>query len=309
MNINPNCSLNKNLHLSLVIATRDNVIKLSEFLDKLLLCEKPNSWEIILADNGSTDNTKESVQKYQGILPIKYIYVEQQGKSRALNQALKYVTGEIILFSDDDIIPDKMWLISHIRNMSENNDVSVIGGRIIVDNTMLPLWLANSYNLKGILVSEHEPAKIKSTYSQGQFPFGPNLSVRKKLLENIKDPWPENIGPGTDMPVGDETIFITKISKITDERIYCPDCIVEHKPVIKDNILYDFVHRSFMGGFVAGFYLLRGDEKSTSNSIGKLAAYRISSCRSIKEFICIVSRAIGFYSGYMLKYFRKQLSH
>ncbi|AEF99636.1 glycosyltransferase [Methylomonas methanica] len=78
-------------------------------------------YEIIIVNDGSTDNTESILRPYLG--RIIYISKENGGKSTALNEALKYATGDFIwIFDDDDIaLPDA--LERHLIVFKENPDI------------------------------------------------------------------------------------------------------------------------------------------------------------------------------------------
>ena len=62
-------------------------------------------FEIIVADNNSSDDTKEVVKEWQtkSDVPIKYIFEPRQGAHFARNTAAKHSSGEILYFTDDDM--------------------------------------------------------------------------------------------------------------------------------------------------------------------------------------------------------------
>jgi glycosyltransferase involved in cell wall biosynthesis/ubiquinone/menaquinone biosynthesis C-methylase UbiE len=76
------------------------------------VCEAINSclnqtfrnFEIIVIDDGSTDNTKEALKRYGS--SIRYVYQENQGRAEARNRGIKLAEGEYIAFLDDD----DLWL-------------------------------------------------------------------------------------------------------------------------------------------------------------------------------------------------------
>ncbi|MBD2497627.1 hormogonium polysaccharide biosynthesis glycosyltransferase HpsE [Nostoc sp. FACHB-280] len=74
------------------------------------------SWEIIIVDNNSTDNTAKLIQKYQQnwqqAFPLKYIFEPKQGAAFARNKAVFEAQSELIGFLDDDNLPAPNWIIS-----------------------------------------------------------------------------------------------------------------------------------------------------------------------------------------------------
>lgn len=288
------------MQLSVILSTRNNACMLGGFLQALCECDMPESWEVIIVDNASEDETPDVISSFGSKLPMKYCYQPFPGKSISLNMGLSESGGDIVLFTDDDVIPDKHWLINHIRVMETNPEINIVGGRILVDREIMPSWLARSYNLRGILVTEHDKGGEPSLYPDGDYPFGPNMSVRKSRLEGKKNPWPENIGPGTDIPVGDESAFCRVISEPSDrDRLYSPTCIVRHRPRIGGNFFLQAVRRCFLGGYTAAILFpgIQRPENKTAGTLIKYTGWRLFKLRSLQELVCVGSRALGYAWG------------
>lgn len=65
--------------------------------------------ELIFVEDGSTDGTYELLQEYKKLDPrIKVVHLEEnrEGKPKALNEGLKYATGELIALMDADCVPE-----------------------------------------------------------------------------------------------------------------------------------------------------------------------------------------------------------
>ena len=79
--------------------------------------------EIIVVDDGSTDNTKEILQQYKD---IKYFYMEHKGISAARNLALEKSKGEYIAFcdSDDYWLPEK--INTQLQYFKNNPDCKIV---------------------------------------------------------------------------------------------------------------------------------------------------------------------------------------
>lgn len=100
--------------ISIIIPTYNRRHFLQEAIDSVLaqkaFQQKKYDFEIIIVDDGSSDGTRELIEKIDG--PIRYFYQPHQGVSRARNFGLEMAKGEFIAFldSDDLWLPDKIKL-------------------------------------------------------------------------------------------------------------------------------------------------------------------------------------------------------
>ena len=95
-----------------------------------------DKYEIIIADNNSTDNTKQVILELQSRSPVnlKYIFEPRQGAHHARNTAAKESTGDFLYYTDDDMIADEDLLTNMTRVFEIDKNVAVVGGRV------LPKW-------------------------------------------------------------------------------------------------------------------------------------------------------------------------
>lgn len=108
--------MNGSLDFSIVIPTYNGANRLPELLDRLQnqVNTENISWEIIVVDNNSTDNTAEVVRQYQEhwtfSYPLKYYLEDKQGAAYARKKGVTVASGEIIGFLDDDNYPLANWV-------------------------------------------------------------------------------------------------------------------------------------------------------------------------------------------------------
>jgi glycosyltransferase involved in cell wall biosynthesis len=101
---------------TLAIPTYNGASRLPELLERLQnqLHTEHFSWEIIVVDNNSTDNTAKIVQNYQATwqhpYPLKYCFEPKQGAAHARHTAVKQAQGKYIGFLDDDNYPTSNWV-------------------------------------------------------------------------------------------------------------------------------------------------------------------------------------------------------
>lgn len=93
---------------SIVLPTYNRAHMLPKAIESVL-SQTFNDWELIIVDDGSTDDTKKIVEGYTD-QRIKYIYQDNQERSAARNNGIEHATGEYICFldSDDYFLPEKL---------------------------------------------------------------------------------------------------------------------------------------------------------------------------------------------------------
>ena len=108
--------MEKPLLLSVIICTFNRAELLKQVLDSLTLQTiAHDKFEVIIIDDGSTDNTREIADFFSGKLPIKYFYQKNAGLASAKNHGTYASQGKIVLFLDDDDVATPTLLEEHIK--------------------------------------------------------------------------------------------------------------------------------------------------------------------------------------------------
>lgn len=102
------------MKFSIIIPTYNRAAFLPKAIDSVL-AQTYTDWELIIVDDGSTDNTSEVVRKYTDER-IRYIYQENAERSAARNKGIQHATGEYVCFMDSDTYmkPERLALLSEV---------------------------------------------------------------------------------------------------------------------------------------------------------------------------------------------------
>ena len=222
------------MDLSLIVATRNRAGSLSSLFDALARQQLPPGveWEFVIVDNGSTDSTKLCISDEQqcGRLPLAPQVEPQPGKSRALNLAMRHARGRLWLFTDDDVLPDPLWIASYLEAARQHPARNGFAGRV------LPKWMGP---LPPWLHTDGEfavPRGITNTRDFGLephllppevIPGGVNTALRADAAQLIGH-FRVDLGPGTTNPYAEDTEFMRRFVAHHGPFWYVPQALLFH---------------------------------------------------------------------------------
>lgn len=211
------------MKLSIIIASYNRAESLLKFLRELSRQRVPDSldWEVVIVDNNSTDGTKSAIAPVTEENPhrFRYLLENRQGKSIALNAGLREATGEILVFTDDDCIPDPNWLGAIAKEFESDPSLGVLGGRVeLFDKQDRPVTIRNF----------PERTLIESRDQLFLFLIGANMSIRRTVLDAVGefDPF---LGPGSRIgAVMEDLDLLYRVFREKFKIVYSPDVLVYH---------------------------------------------------------------------------------
>ncbi|MEC4985909.1 MAG: hormogonium polysaccharide biosynthesis glycosyltransferase HpsE [Oscillatoria sp. PMC 1068.18] len=132
------------LDLTVAIPTYNSQKRLPLVLEKLReqVDTENIAWEIIIADNNSSDETAQIVRDYQANwqkpFPLKYCLETQQGAAFARKKAVKEASGNLIAFLDDDTLPAPNWVTAAYKFAQEHPQAGAFGSQVHGDYEVEP---------------------------------------------------------------------------------------------------------------------------------------------------------------------------
>ncbi|MDG2303106.1 MAG: glycosyltransferase [Candidatus Binatia bacterium] len=178
--------------ISVIVATRDRAQSLERLLGSLEdLDAPPVPYEIIVADNGSTDGTPSLLAEWRRHEEARTVVrVAEPGKSRAANSAIAASEGELLAFVDDDVVTDKRWLVEIWNYFSENDCAAAQGLVDWPDEASADPALRCDLEKYGTIVRVHQSPEAPS-----QRLTGANMVLRRHAF-NVVGGFNEKLGPG-----------------------------------------------------------------------------------------------------------------
>jgi glycosyltransferase involved in cell wall biosynthesis len=206
--------------LSLVICTRNRAPRLAETLKKVSAIRSQLKWELIVADNGSTDGTSAVVQEFAATCdhPVQLIVKPGRGVSCAKNAGWQSAKAAIVVCIDDDCYPEQDYFDSIFDPFSKDPKLGFVGGRILLhDPTDRRITIQESL----------EPLSLPAgSFIRPGVIQGANVAYRRAALVEVGgfDPW---FGAGA-LYSGDETELMARISAAGWNGAYDPKPVVYH---------------------------------------------------------------------------------
>lgn len=215
--------------LSVVIPARDAARTLSRCLDALSRQEAAPEFEVVVVDNGSTDDTARIVEQHP--VGARLVREPRPGSYAARNAGIVASTGSVLAFTDADCIPHSRWLAAGSVATPERG---LVGGRIVT--TGPPLSAVARYDSALYL--------DQSAYVSDQgFAATANLFVDRRVIEaaGLFD---------ADLHSGGDLEFCHRAAEHGGRLVYSADAVVEHEARTSYHELWR-LHRRLGSGWAA----------------------------------------------------------
>jgi glycosyltransferase involved in cell wall biosynthesis len=258
--------MSKGIDITVVVSTYNRSEMLGGALDSVLRQESRGvSYEVIVADNNSTDGTREVVESYKTEWGerLRYVFEPRQGVSYARNAGIAEARGEIIAFADDDVRVSKDWVARIKAAFDEHPEIDCVGGKVLPHwNSEPPRWLTRDHWMPlALLDYGEEPVSINA--GNPLCLVSANLAFRREALldaglfapdlQRVKD----GIGSMEDSEL------LERFWRTGRQCLYVPDLIVT-TDVPGERMTKDY-HRRWHSGHGYFFAIMRSEAMERSS--------------------------------------------
>ena len=178
------------MHITVAICTWNRAKLLDQTLAQMQKLRVPEgvTWELLVVNNNSTDDTEVVLDRYLSKLPLRRFLEPRQGQSHARNCAIQAAAGEFLIWTDDDVLVDPEWLASYSVAFRDSEESVAFWGGSVEPWFEKPLPRAMARGLPevnsgfcGVQVASDDEVD-----SQGMhLPMGANFAVRAAVARRM----------------------------------------------------------------------------------------------------------------------------
>lgn len=217
--------------ISVIICTRDRAPDLRRALHSLTECNVPDalSWQVLIVDNGSTDDTADVIASFHDRLPLSSVYEAQPGLSHARNRSVRETEGDWAIWIDDDVVVSETWLTAYFEAIQRHPDAVVLGG--VISPTLMgnpPPWLRHGIEFVQDAFAARSPRIAQGGIQPHTLPYGANFALAREVA--IRHPFDVSLGRHPDRPLqGEEELdVIRKVLAAGGVGHWVPGAVVHH---------------------------------------------------------------------------------
>lgn len=221
--------------ISVVICTRDRVDLLTVALESVLALDYADL-EVVVVDNAS--RTRAVAEHVAGLGDPRVIVVEEPtpGLARARNTGVRHASGEIVAFTDDDVMVDSRWLRGIVVGFARAESVSCVSGLVPSGELRTPtqVWFDRRVTwadaLQPTVFSTRRPPPDMPLFpfQVGAYGTGANFAVDRATLIALGG-FDEALGVGTPTGGGEDIDLFSRVLLAGHTLVVEPSAVIWHR--------------------------------------------------------------------------------
>lgn len=222
------------LKATVAVCTHDRARLLARTLASLAALEVPGDveWEVVVVANACSDGTPDVLRRWEDRLPLRPLEEPRRGHSHARNRAVAEADGDLLVWTDDDVLVDPGWLRAYVEARRRWPGAAFFGGPIRPDfEGRPPGWLVGAYEECEAVRAAYaardlgpEPLAIRD---RDHLPYGANMAL--PVGAQRRHAFDPRLGrSGSDLVGGDELAVLGALLEEGETGRWVPDARVDH---------------------------------------------------------------------------------
>ena len=220
--------------ISLIIPVYNRAREIKEFLGSLIT-QIDREFEVVIVDDGSSDNLKDVIEEFRSLLNIQYLFQENQGPASARNLGMSQSKGNWYVFIDSDCTLPEEYL-SNLKSHIKKDDFDAFGGPDTYKEEFPDFLKAIDYCMTSFIGTGGARGTTGKKISK-YYPRSFNMGIRKEIFENISGM--------CGLRHGQDLEYSNRIYKAGYRVKFLPDVYVYHRRRIS---IYKFFKQIFNWG-------------------------------------------------------------
>ena len=216
--------------ISVIVCTHNRGHYLPQCFASIAAQRSSEPFEVVVVDNGSTDDTPALLQEWSKTDPrFRSIREDRLGLSRAKNTGVGVARGDFLIFTDDDVIVEPDWIKAYDEFFARQTDRQMIAGGPIIpvaaDLRDWPRWL-HRQALCDIGSLDYGSGRL---LEQWEYLWGANMAIPKRIFSKV-GPWKETVGRrGEERGTFEDIEYQDRVRMVGSGTWFCPGAIVHHR--------------------------------------------------------------------------------
>jgi glycosyltransferase involved in cell wall biosynthesis len=220
--------------VSVIVCSRDREESLRAALRSILAVDYP-AFEVVIVDSApATDATSRVIQEANDHR-VRYVHEPGSGLSRARNSGIEAARGEILAFTDDDVVVDRSWLQAILRGFRRAARIDCVTGLVVGAELETPSqayfeakvnW-ASSFQPRLYDLAAHRSDDPRYPYCAGLIGTGANFALSRSAAGSVGR-FDEALGAGSPPQGGEDLDYFLRVLLAGGTIAYEPASLVWH---------------------------------------------------------------------------------
>ena len=215
--------------VSVVIPTYNRSALLRNAVASVLAQDTQTSFEIVIVDNNSQDDTASVARAlvHQHPTKVHYVLETEQGNAHARNRGVQIARGDIIAFIDDDVAVDRNWLTTFTNALAERPEMSFVGGRVLPQwNGPAPSWLTPDH-WSPLALLDYGPNELIISGERPRGLLTANIAFRRQVFSEVGQFSPHLQRVKNMIGSMEDTEFLLRVCRSGKRGLYLPQMVAK----------------------------------------------------------------------------------